>query len=146
MGICSGGEAVLEAGNTIKQSWPRFWLVFNRIESVFVSKYWWSPKKTLHQNWDCFSPDLGDLQTKKKKRSSARLKPSFLLEVTPAPWPIAIANTIRGGAIFVFRAKIGLKSAKNGVFCMLFRPMGGYSPLPLGMLLFRLVVGLPIVP
>ena len=32
------------------------------------------------------------------------------------------------GAIFVFSAKIGFKSAENGVFCILFRSMGGYSP------------------
>ena len=32
-----------------------------------------------------------------------------------------------GRAIFVFSAKIGLKSAKNRVFCTLFRPLGGLN-------------------
>ena len=30
-----------------------------------------------------------------------------------------------GGAIFIFSCKIGLKSAKNSVFYVLFKPMGG---------------------
>ena len=34
-----------------------------------------------------------------------------------------------GGAIFVFSAKIGLKTAKNVAFCVLFRPMGAVDPL-----------------
>ena len=35
-----GWGAVLEAGNNIKRSWPRFW-------SVFLSKFRWSPKKKV---------------------------------------------------------------------------------------------------
>ena len=67
------------------------------------------------------SPNLRDPP---KKRSSARLKPSFSGQNHIRP----LTNSHRqanGGAIFVFGAKIGLKSAKNGVFCILFRPMGG---------------------
>ena len=33
-----------------------------------------------------------------------------------------------GGAIFVFRAKISLKTAKNMPFSILFRPMGAIAP------------------
>ena len=41
-----------------------------------------------------------------------------------------------GRSIFVFSAKIGLRSAKNGVFCILFRPMEeAIAPSPLAMLL-----------
>ena len=36
------------------------------------------------------------------------------------------------GAIFVLGAKIGLKSTKNVVFCILFRPMGGGGDSPPG--------------
>ena len=35
-----------------------------------------------------------------------------------------------GGAIFIFGAKIGLKSTKNVVFCILIRPMGGEARSP----------------
>ena len=70
---------ILEAGNNIKRSWPRLWSVFDRIESVFVAKYWWSPTKKK------VSTKIGTLflskfawsqkKKKKKKKSSARLKP-----------------------------------------------------------------------
>ena len=65
---------------------------------------------------------------KKKKGLQPDWSPVFVVEFTSGPWPILIANSNGGGgggAIFVFNAKIGLKSAKNGVFCILFRPMGG---------------------
>ena len=81
-----------------------------------------------------FGPNLRDLKKKKKKEEKkvfSQAETRFLFEITSDPWPIIIANTTReGGAIFVFSAKIGLKSAKNGMFCILFRPMGGYSPSP----------------
>ena len=76
-----------------------------------------------------FGPNLRDLKKKKKKKKkkySARLKPDFcskshlILYQLSSPIPLG-----GGGAIFVFSAKIGLKSAKNGMFCILFRPMGG---------------------
>ena len=44
-GICIGGGAVLETGNNIKRSWPRFLLVFTQIESVFKPKFRCSQKK-----------------------------------------------------------------------------------------------------
>ena len=82
-----------------------------------------------------FCPNLCDLQKKKKKRSSARLSLSGRNHIR------SLTTSYRqyhwGGGYSVFWAKIGLKNAKNGVFCILFRPMGGYSPLlatPLGML------------
>ena len=72
-----------------------------------------------------FYPNLGDLQKKKKKFFSQAGNPVFLVEITLCPSPILIANA-NGGAIFVFSAKIGLKSAKKSVvFCILFRPNGG---------------------
>ena len=50
---------------------------------------------------------------------------------------ILIANA-NGGAIFAFSAKIGLKNAKNVVFCVLCKPMGGaIAPPPLTTLLLE---------
>ena len=100
------GGAVLEAGENLKRSWPRFWLLFTQIVSPFLSKFRWSPKK---------------------KRSSSRLNPVFVLYITLGTEPTLIAKTV-GGAIFVFTAKIGLKSAKNRLFCILFKAMRGLEP------------------
>ena len=64
---------------------------------------------------------------KKKKRSSARLS------LSGRNHSRSLTTSYRqyhwGGGYSVFWAKIGLKNAKNGVFCIFFRPMGGYSPL-----------------
>ena len=101
----------------------------------------WSLKTTsndLDPDFDWFSlrlsrffcPNLGDLQKKEKKRG---LHPSWkqvflvdtrqVLDQFSSPIPL-------GGAIFVFSAKIGRKSAKYRLFCILFRPMGSSSPPP----------------
>ena len=73
-----------------------------------------------------FLPNLGDLQKKVFCHAEIQLflsKSHRFLYQFSSPIPM-------GGTIFVFRAKIGLKSTKNVVFCILFRPMGeGYSPL-----------------
>ena len=59
----------------------------------------------------------------KKKRSSARLNLSGHNHIR------SLTTSYRqyhwGGGYSVFWAKIGLKNAKKGVFCILFRPMGG---------------------
>ena len=98
-----------------------------------------------------FCPNLGDLKKKKKglhsdwvgiffskfrwsskkKRSSTRPKPS----VSDLNYIKSLTDSHRQcqwGAILVFGAKIGLKSNKNGVFCILFRAMGweGCRPPP----------------
>ena len=127
--------AVLETKSTIKRSWPRFWSVFTQIVSVILPKFRWpqKKKKKIFTQIESvyFSPNLGDLR--KKKRSSTRLKPSF----SDLNYIRSLTNSHRQcqwGAIFVFSAKIGLKSAKNGVFCILFRAMewGTVVPPPLG--------------
>ena len=75
-----------------------------------------------------FCPNLGDLKKKKKKNGlQPGSDPLFLVVITLGPWPLFIANTIGEEAIFVFRAKIGLRNAKNGVNAKN-RPMGGWSP------------------
>ena len=49
---------------------------------------------------------------------------TFLVQITASASQLLLANPIGGGAIFILGAKIGLKSTKNVVFCILFRPMG----------------------
>ena len=56
---------------------------------------------------------------------SSRLRPTLLDDITSGSLPTLIANTFGG---MLLMQKIGLKSAKNRVFCILFRPMGGSSP------------------
>ena len=63
----------------------------------------------------------------KKKRSSGRLSFSGRNHIRSLP---NHPRQSKWGGYFRFHCKIGLKSAKNGVFCILFRPMGGCSPPP----------------
>ena len=124
--IALGERAVLEAGYNFKGSWPRFWLLFTQIASFVLSKFRCSPKKKgLHRNWDGFSVRIQVIS--KKVRSSFRLKPSFCAEYH-FRFLTNSHHQNRWGAIFVFSAKIGLKNAKNRVFCILFKPIGGSSP------------------
>ena len=51
-----------------------------------------------------------------------------MVQITGSPSQLLIANPVGGGAIFSFGTKFGLKSTKNVVFCILFRPMGGLKP------------------
>ena len=122
------GGAVLEAGNNIKRSWPRFWSVFTQIEPFFFfcpNLCDLQKKRSSLKLSQFFCADLGDLQKRiEKKGLQPGWNPVFLVEITSGRWPILIAHAKGGRAIFVFGAKIGLKSAKNGVFCILFRPMG----------------------
>ena len=74
----------------------------------------------------------------KKKRSSSRLNPVFVLYIALGTRSTLIAKTVMG-AIFVFTAKLGLKSAKNRLFYILFKAMGGSSPPPPLATLLRVV-------
>ena len=86
-------------------------------------------------NWDSlnlelksfFCLKLGKDQKKEKKGVRPRwdrvLQPSSFL-IRSQSGHILIANA-NGSAIFAFRAKIGFKSNKNKVFCILCMPMGG---------------------
>ena len=89
-------------------------------------------KKGLHTDWVVFVFFVQIQVISKKQKNKKGLQPcwspAFLVEITSGPWPILIANGNGGRAIFVFSAKIGLKSTKNGVFCILFRPMGETIP------------------
>ena len=52
-----------------------------------------------------------------------------MVQITASPSQLLFANP-SGGAIFIFGAKIGLKSTKNVIFCILFRQMGGIRAPP----------------
>ena len=102
----------------------------------------WIRFKRSIRNWDgvfgrnrkfkrIFRPKTGDLQTK-KKRSSPKLRRIFrpkseIQRVLPAKSRQLLYNfgtkSLRGGAVFIFWAKIGLKSSKNVRLCILFRPI-----------------------
>ena len=95
-------------------------------------------KKGLHRNSKGFScqnqkfrgvfwPKLGDLQ---KNRSSPTLG-ELLNQKTPLFWSKQRqvlynfdSQILWGGAVFIFGAKISLKSTRNVLFCIFFRPMG----------------------
>ena len=123
------GRTVLEAKSNIKRSWSGFWSVFTQIEPIFLSKLRWSSKKKRSSlRISCFfCPNFGDLKKKKENGLQPGSDPLFLVVITLGPWPLLIANTIGEEASFVFRAKIGLRNAKNGVNAKN-RPMGGWSP------------------
>ena len=67
------------------------------------------------------SPTLVSSRTKKLHYSGPNDGMSFTTSAS---------KSRRGGAIFIFEAKIGLKSTKNVLFCILFRPMGGARAPP----------------
>ena len=71
-----------------------------------------------------FRPKLGDLQKKKKKRSSPKFREFRKFKRMRG------GSFRMGGAMFHFSQKIGLKSTKYMRFCILHKPMGGLEPPP----------------
>ena len=65
--FAKGGWAFLEAGNNSERTWPKFSLVLNQIEAVFLTKSGDLRKKVFTKLKRFFRPESGDL--KKKKRS-----------------------------------------------------------------------------
>ena len=49
---------------------------------------------------------------------------TILVQIRVSPSQLLLPNPV-GGTVFIFGAKIGLKSIKNELFCILFRPMEG---------------------
>ena len=98
-------------------------------------------KKNLHQNWNGFSSQILVISKKKKVLTKIqslltnlgcaleKKNSTFLVQITSRPSQLLLPINI-GGAVFIFGAKIGLKSTKNVLFCILFRPMGGLIALP----------------
>ena len=75
--------------------------------------------------------------SKKKKKVFMCTEAHFHLSTSSQDLLRSHPNFVWGVAIFVFRAKISLKTAKIMLFHILFRPMGGYSTIcpPLATLL-----------
>ena len=87
-------------------------------------------KKSLHPNPDSVSDQLW-VRSKKNKTNS-----SFVVQITASPSQLLLTNPF-GESIFNFGAKIGLKSTKNVVFCILLKPMReARAPRPLATVLF----------
>ena len=58
---------------------------------------------------------------------------TILVQIMASLSQLLLPNPV-GGAVFIFGAKISIKSPKNMLFCILFRPIGGLEP-PLATLL-----------
>ena len=71
----------------------------------FSVKIRWSPNKGLHRLWV-------SSRTKNLRNSGPNNGKSFTTSATKSRWGVA----------FIFGAKLGLKSSKNVLFCILFRP------------------------
>ena len=114
----------------------------HRIATISKKRKRSSPKLKLF-----FRPKLGDLQKEKKEKGlhrnsvtfpdqlwvSSRKKIHFCGPNNSKSFTIS-ASQSHWGSVFIFGAKIGLKSTKNVIFCILFRPMRGLQP-PLATLL-----------
>ena len=108
---------------------------FLKLETI--ERTWLILSSVLSQIETFFWPKSGDLQKKKKEGFSAQNQvipppkkglhvhwdPLLLVDIISGSSPTLTPISF-GGAIFVFRAKIGLKTAKNMLFRILFRPMG----------------------
>ena len=113
-----GGRAFLEAWNNSKRTWQKFhqsWIRLRRFfcqNQVISNKKDRSSSKFSHFSW------LGKHQNKNS---------TFLIQITANLLQLLLPNPV-GGAVFIFRAKIGLKNTKNVPFWILFRSMEGYTP------------------
>ena len=76
-----------------------------------------------------FCPKLGEDQKKGLRSGWDRVLRPNSLQVQSQSSHILIANA-NGGDIFAFSAKIGIKSNKNRVFCILCMPIGRPNPPP----------------
>ena len=127
--------AVNELDPNFHQSWTKLRRFLCQNQVIF-KKERSSPKLKRF-----FQPNFGDLEKKKvlTKIQSLLLtnfgcapekkNSTFLVQITGSPSQLLLPNPV-GGAVFIFGAKVGLKSTKNVLFCILFRPVGGYSPPP----------------
>ena len=118
--------------------WAFFWMMLKIMIILLAS------------DWNVFLPEIR-WRPKKNDKWKKGLRPCWNRVLQPNSFQvqsnIPIAND-NGCAIFSFRAKIGLKSNKNRVFCILCMPMGDQTPLPQTPLatLLLLVVSIGILP
>ena len=97
--------------------------VFAKIQSDFSAE--------IQNSNVFFRPKLGDLQKKKKKKKKGLRQNSRRFFTQFRKFKRLRGGSFRmGGAIFHFSQKIGLKSTKNMLFCILHKPMGGARAPP----------------
>ena len=115
--VKGGGGLFWKVKTTVSDLDPNFPLLLNQIEAVFC-------------------PKPGDLQ---KKKVFTEIETNFSAEITnsnsfsgriAATTSLLRLPNLFGGAVFIFWAKIGLKSTINVRFCMHFWPMGVLEPSP----------------
>ena len=148
--------AILKEWEVCKRPWLEFSLTLNQFQTV-CPKFETKCLGKIGNSKIFFRQKLGDLQKKKKKRSSpkfrvifrpkSKIRRFFPPKIRWSPKKKGLRqNSGRfffqnfassnvwgglfsyGGAIFHFLQKIGLKSTKNMRFCILHKPMGGLEP------------------
>ena len=87
-----------------------------KIQRVFLAEIRWSQNKRKKKERSL--PTLSELQN--------QTNPLFWSKQRQVLHNFG-SRIFLGGAVFIFGAKIGLKSTKNVLFCIFFRPMGGSS-------------------
>ena len=125
-----GGGGVKEWDNC-KQPWPEFSLLLNRIQTVYPKlREIFRPKSEIQT---VFPPKNRWSQKKKvftelepNRKFTRFFRPNHGNSFTTP----ALKSLRKGGADFIFWAKISLKSTKNVRLCILFRPMSGLEPPP----------------
>ena len=138
-----GGGAFLKEWDNCKRLWPEFSLLSNQIQTVcqklrriFRPKTGDLQKKDLHQNWvglfgrnrkfkRFFRPKTGGLQKKGLHRNWDGFFGRFQTLLPPKSRQLPhnfVTKSLWGGAVFIFWAKIGLKTTKNVRFCILLPP------------------------
>ena len=121
-----GGGGYFERVRSMQTTLTR---IFIDLESVSdgLSEIWDEMSRKDRKFKGFFRPKLGDLQKKKKKRSSPKFRAIFSPNFASSNvWGGLFSYG--GGAIFHFSQKIGLKSTKIMRFCILHKPMGGLEP------------------
>ena len=119
----------LQTKKGLHQNSNEFFQPKSEIQGFFLAECRWSPtKKRSSPKFKAFFwPKSGDIQkiglhrlwvsswTKKLHYSGPNNGKSFTTSAPKSLW---------GRAVFIFGAKIGLKSTRNVLFCIFFRPMG----------------------
>ena len=118
-----GKGALLKGWSNFKRPWSKFSLLLNQIETDIPAEIGisndFSGRKQVISKKKRSSPTLGELHK----------------QIIPLCWTKSRqvlhnfgSQILLGGTVFIFWAKIGLKSTKNVRFWTLFRPMGGLEP------------------
>ena len=104
-----GGGAFLEVWYNCKQTWPKFSLVLNEIEAVFLSKSGDLKKKGLHRNSKGFSC-RNQVISKKKVFTDFGWAPepknsTILVQITTCPSQLLLPNPVGCGLFSILEQK-----------------------------------------